>query len=173
MGEKRALLILNMQNDFVFEGGAMTVPGAEALVPRIGALASEFRERQEPVIYLCDTHDEDDPEFQHARPHALRETIGAEVIEDLDPQPGDYIIEKTTWSGFFGTTLEEVLRDEAVDDLVLTGVCTNRCVHYTAADAAMRGYGIEVPEETTAARDPGAGKYALKQIREILRPRRS
>ena len=172
MAGKTALLILNMQNDFVYEGAAMTVPGAEAIVAPIAKLAAGFRKRKEPVIYLCDVHDKDDPEFKHSPPHALRETIGSEVIEDLDPQPGDYIIEKVTFSGFFETTLAEVLKDEEIDALVLTGVCTNRCVHYTAADAAMRGFGIEVPEETTAAFNSEAGQYALKQIREILKPRR-
>ncbi|HID11347.1 MAG TPA: cysteine hydrolase, partial [Candidatus Latescibacteria bacterium] len=97
---------------------------------------------------------------------------GAEVVQELAPQDGDLVIPKVSYSGFFRTDLEDRLRELGVEKLIITGCVTNICVLYTAVDALMRGYEVEVPEDCVAALDEEDGRFALKQIREVLKPRR-
>jgi len=91
------------------------------------------------------------------------------VVSELKPQPGDYIVYKTSYSGFFETELDSILRRLGVDELILTGVVTNICVLYTGADACMRGYKVSVSEGQVAALDKEDHKFALRQLRKVLR----
>ena len=168
---KRALLIIDMLNDFVLPGSPLEVPQARRIIPNIKRELNNARREGIPVIYLCDRHQADDPEFQVCPPHAVKETEGAEVVSELKPQPGDYIIAKTTYSAFFETELDSLLRRLGVDELILTGVLTNICVLYTGADAYMRGYRVSVSEEQAAALDEEDHRFALRQLREVLKPK--
>ncbi len=69
--------------------------------------------------------------------------------------------------------MDERLRSMGVTKLTIAGVVTNICVLYTAADALMRGYEVEVPEDCVAALDADDHRFALKQIKEVLKPSQS
>ncbi|MDH5715707.1 MAG: cysteine hydrolase [Candidatus Aminicenantes bacterium] len=168
---KRALLIIDMLNDFILPGSPLEVPQARSIIPHIKRELNNARREGIPVIYLCDQHQADDPEFQVWPPHAVKGTEGAEVVSELKPQPGDYIIVKTSYSGFFETELDSLLRRLGVNELILTGVVTNICILYTGADAYMRGYRVSVSEEQVAALDEENHRFALRQLREILKPK--
>lgn len=168
---KRALLIIDMLNDFVLPGSPLEVPQARSIIPNIKRELDKARKEGIPVIYLCDRHQADDPEFQVWPPHAVKGTKGAEVVSELKPQPRDYIIAKATYSAFFETELDSLLRRLGVDELILTGVLTNICVLYTGADAYMRGYRVSVSEEQVAALDEENHRFALRQLREVLKPK--
>jgi nicotinamidase-related amidase len=167
---RRALLVIDMLEDFVAEGGALRVPDAAAVLPRIVEEVADARRRGEPVVYVCDAHTPGDPEFSRMGwpPHAVRGTPGARVVPSLAPGPYDPVVEKTTYSGFHGSRLDAVLRERLVDTLRLTGCVTNICVLYTAADAAMRGYAVEVVEDAVAGLDPRDHEWALRQVQEVL-----
>lgn len=165
---KRALLIIDMLNDFIRENGALPVPGAEKIVPSIKSLLSAFREREQPVIYICDSHQPDDAEFEVWGSHAVKGTWGSEVIEELRPESSELVIYKRRFSGFFGTDLDLTLREKKVEEVVVTGVLTNICVLYTASDAYQRGYRVVVPSDCVAAADPEMHKFALRQLKEVV-----
>jgi nicotinamidase/pyrazinamidase len=79
------------------------------------------------------------------------------------------VIPKTRYSGFFQTKLGEELSQRGVTALILTGVVTNICILYTAADAISRGYRVQVPEDSVMALSSEDQKWALRQLRTVLR----
>ncbi len=170
----RALLVVDMLNDFVAPEGSLRVPETEKVLPRIIEEVADARRRGEPVVYVCDAHEPDDREFARMGwpAHAVKGTWGARIVEALAPRPGDAVVEKTTYSGFYNSRLDSVLRERGVDTVRLTGCVTNICVLYTAADAAMRGYRIEVVEDGVAGLDPQDHAFALRQMETVLGARR-
>jgi nicotinamidase-related amidase len=167
---KEALLVIDMLNDFVREGAPLEVPATRAILPALNKRLAAARARGVPVIYICDAHRPDDPEFARMgwRPHAVRGTAGAEVVVELAPQETDPLVEKTAYSGFHHTGLEGILQALGITDLVLTGCVTNICILYTAYDAVIRGYQVTVPAACVAALDPVDGEFALRQMAQVL-----
>jgi len=165
----RALLVIDMLNDFVREGASLDCgPAAREIVPRIAGRIRAARAEGVPVVYVCDSHREDDPEFEMFPPHCVAGTEGAKVVDELRPAPSDIVVPKRRYSGFFGSDLDLYLRELGARDLILTGVCTNICVLYTAADARMLGYRVTVPRDSVATFDEDAGRFALKEMQRTL-----
>jgi len=165
---KKALLVVDMLNDFVEEWGTLRVEGAKEIIPAIFKKKVEFEKNGDPVIYLCDSHKPDDAEFKLWPPHCVKGTKGAEVIEQLKPTQDDVVISKTTYSGFFGTNLGAVLKELGIDELYITGVAMNICVHYTATDARMLGYKVTVPLNCTRGLTKEDEEYMAKQFKNVL-----
>lgn len=169
----KALLIIDMLNDFVLKGAPLEVPRARAIVGNIKKQVNKARRSKTPIIYCCDSHSRNDREFGLWPPHAVRGTRGAAVIDELKPRREDIVIHTHTYSGFYRTTLDRTLKGLGARHLILTGVVTNICILYTAADAYMRGYEVSVPEDCAAAFRAEDHRFALRQIRETLKPRKS
>lgn len=165
----RALLVIDMLNDFLLPGAPLEVSQGRRIVPSLKKRISQARKEGIPVIYLCDSHSRDDEEFEHWPPHAIAGTDGARIIDELKLQREDHIIEKTRYSGFYRTELDELLKRLEVEELIMTGLVTNICVLYTAADAAMRGYSVIVPTDSVAALNEADGQFALNQMANILK----
>lgn len=163
----RALLIIDMLNDFVKEGGSLVVPGAEKRLSLFQRRIGKAREKKELVVYVCDSHRPDDPEFSIWPPHCVLGSWGAEVVDELKPQPQDYIVRKRRYSAFYGTDLDLYLRENQVKVLVLTGLVTNICVMGTAADAASRGYKLEVEKSLVVGLSEEMHRFALRQMEEV------
>jgi len=161
-----ALLIIDMLNDFVY--GSLKVPAAKEIVPKIKKLVDLFHSCKKPVIYLRDSHVKGvDLELKLWGEHAIEGTWGSEVIEELKPQAGDFLVAKRRYSGFFATDLDLLLRELKVERLVLTGVVTDICVMHTAADAFFRGYEVIVVSDATASLTPERHERALNYMREV------
>jgi nicotinamidase/pyrazinamidase len=166
---KRALVVVDMIEDFVHEGGALYCgPSMERIVPVIQKEVARARAAAEPVVYLTDKHVPGDAEFQVFPPHALAGTKGADIVPELAPEEGDLVIPKRRYSGFFGTDLDITLRERGVDTLRLVGDCTNICVLYTAADARNLGYAVEVLESGVTSFDEEAHRDALRELEKTL-----
>jgi len=167
---KAALLVIDMLNDFVLEGAPLEVPSARDAVPHIKGEIERAREEGVPVIYVCDAHEEKDPEFERMGwpAHAVAGSVGARVIEELKPLPQDTLITKKSYSGFFDTSLEEFLKKSGVSQLRVTGCVTNICVLYTVADAVQRGYRVKVLKECVAGLTSKDHECGLKQMKEVL-----
>ncbi|MEA3402807.1 MAG: isochorismatase family cysteine hydrolase [Armatimonadota bacterium] len=164
-----ALVVIDMLNDFVREDGALTCGD------RVGEIIEPIRRRieqarrdGETVIYMCDSHRPDDPEFAQYPPHAVQGTEGAQVIDELAPAEEDYVLPKRRYSAFHQTQLLLVLLENGVRELELTGVCTNICVLYTAADAVSWGFDVSVDASRVAALDDGAHEIGLGQLEDVL-----
>jgi nicotinamidase-related amidase len=168
MGE--ALLIIDMLNDFVREGAPLEVPATRVILPALQTRLTAARARGVPVIFICDAHRPDDPEFSRMGwpPHAVKGTTGAAVVAELAPLETDPVIEKTSYSGFHHTGLEGILQAQGIERLVLTGCVTNICILYTAYDAVVRGYQVTVPADCVAPLNPADGDFAIRQMEQVL-----
>lgn len=166
----RALLVIDMLKDFVDPQGSLRVLDNERILPRVVEEVDDARRRGDPIVYVCDAHTPDDPEFSRMGwpPHAVRGTEGARVVRAIAPGPRDPIVEKRSYSGFHESQLADVLNERGIDTVRLTGCVTNICVLYTAADAAMRGYDVEVVEDAVAGLDPDDHAFALRQMKNVL-----
>lgn len=166
---RQALIIIDMLEDFVREGGALEVPAARGIIPAVKQAMDEARGAGTPVIYVCDAHDPGDREFAIWPRHCVDNTPGAAVIEELAPRPGDIIIKKKTYSGFYETTLDETLKKLDIDQVIMTGVCTNICVLYTASEATLRGYRVTVLKDAVAGLTEDDHDFALRQMEQVLK----
>jgi nicotinamidase-related amidase len=163
-----ALLVIDMLNDFIDDEGALAVPGARRIVPGLERILADARAQGITVIFITDSHREDDLEFNHWPPHAVSDTWGGQVIEELKPREGEYIIPKRRYSAFFGTDLDTYLRELQVKKLYLTGVLTNICVYATALDAAMRNYGVAVFTDAVASLSEDTDRFIFQQLEDVV-----
>ncbi|NOY86620.1 MAG: cysteine hydrolase [Deltaproteobacteria bacterium] len=165
---KRALLVIDMLNDFLLPGAPLEVPAGRNIIPCILEEIKAAREGGVPVIYLCDNHAPDDPEFVKWPAHCVSGTKGAEVVDELSPEEGDIVVPKTRYSGFFKTDLDGILKNLDVSELTLTGILTNICVLFTSCDAFMRGFNLRIPEQCVAALTVEEHTFALDQVGKLM-----
>lgn len=164
--EKCAVIVIDLLNDFVT--GPIASPRINHIIEPIKDLCAKAREKGIPVIYANDSHTpEIDKEFKVWGPHAVEGTPGAAVIDELKPQPGDFVIPKKTYSAFFATTLDLVLRELGVDTLIITGWQADCCCRHTSADAFFRGYKLIVPRETTDTTTQEGYEGGLEYLKAI------
>jgi ureidoacrylate peracid hydrolase len=151
--EKTAVIVVDLVNDFMKEGGKMVLTGGEKVIAPIQRIIKKAKEKGSLVVYIKDFHraDKTDAEFVIRDPHCVEGTWGAELIDELTPMPEDYIIQKRRFSAFFQTDLDLILRENKIETLIMTGVVTNICVRSTIHDAFFRGYACVVPEECVMA----------------------
>jgi len=165
--DSKAVIIIDMLNDFVT--GDLKCERAKPIIPNLKKLVDAARKHSIPVIYSNDAHYLADAEVvQKWGKHAIKGTKGAEVIPELKPTPKDYIIEKRTYSGFYETGLDPLLRSmydgEGVKTVILGGLHTNICVRHTAADAFFRGYKITVARDGVEAFTKEDHEQGLKYL---------
>jgi nicotinamidase-related amidase len=167
---KEALLIIDMLNDFVLEGAPLEVPETRRIIPNIKREIEKARTEGYPVIYVCDRHAPDDREFSKFGwpKHAVKGTKGAEVVDELRPNEGDIVIEKTTYSGFYRTNLDETLKRLNIDSLRLTGCVTHICIMFTASDAVLRDYKVTVVEDSVAGITREDHEAAIRIMKNVL-----
>lgn len=166
---KKTLLVIDMLNDFILQGAPLEVPKGREIIPALKRRVEEVKREKVPIIYICDEHNKDDEEFKAWPPHAILGTEGAEIIKEFKPEEKYYLIKKKRYSGFFRTDLNKVLKKLGAKELIITGLVTNICVFYTAADAIMRGYQVTIFRDSVAALNEEEGRFALGQMENILR----
>ncbi|HEV2282675.1 MAG TPA: isochorismatase family cysteine hydrolase [bacterium] len=167
--ETAALVIVDMQNDFVDPGGALSVAAAAATVPAIVRLRDFARAHDMLVVYTQDWHHDDDPEFAIWGRHAVAGTWGAAIVPQLAPAPRDLVVRKLRYDAFYDTPLEHELRRRGVDTLVVTGTVSNICVLHTAGSAALRWFRLIVPVDAISALTEFDQRAALRQISFLYR----
>jgi ureidoacrylate peracid hydrolase len=169
-----ALVIVDMQNDFVRVGAPMEVPAARASIPAIRKLATAFRAGAKPVIF---TRYVADPFYRplagklgwiklldapiHACVPGFLRSYGdkegmldaAEVIDELTPLPGETVVDKVYFSAFHGTDLNEGLNRLEIDALVFVGTVAEMCVEDSARHAVHHGYPTVLVEDAVSSND--------------------
>jgi nicotinamidase-related amidase len=160
---KTALVVVDMQNDFVKEGGSLVGPDAEATIPAIRALLDLARQSGMKVVFTQDTHTDGDPEWEIWPEHVREGSWGWQIVDELAPREDELVIRKVRYDAFYGTHLEHFLRLWDVDTLILCGTVANICVHYTAASAALRWFKVVIPKDATSALDPFDLEASLRQ----------
>ena len=163
---KKAIIIVDMLNDFVT--GSLKCDRAQRIIPPLMKLIKEARKNNVPVIYSNDAHIKGiDHELKLWGDHAIAGTEGANVIPELEPEEGDYIVPKRRYSGFYGTDLDMLLRELNVDTVILTGMHAHMCVRHTAADAYYRGYNIIVPTDGVDSFTEEDYQAGLKYLKDV------
>jgi len=165
--DNKAVIVIDMLNDFVT--GGLKCDRAKLIVPKLTKLIEAAHKHNVPVIYSNDAHYSQDVEVVAKwGKHAIKGTRGAEVIPELKPTSKDYIVEKRTYSGFYETGLDSLLRSlykgEGVKAVVLGGLHTNICVRHTAADAFFRGYKIIIAKDGVEAFTKEDHEQGLKYL---------
>jgi nicotinamidase-related amidase len=162
---KTALIIVDMQNDFVKEDGALFVPAAKETVSNIQHLLRSARESGVRVAYTQDTAVEGDPEFNIWPEHCLKGSWGWEIIAELAPEPDDLICPKNRYDAFYGSWLDHFLtRIWHVDHVIIVGTVANICVAHTAASAGLRWLNIVMPANGISAMNDFDQALALRQV---------
>lgn len=164
-----ALVVVDMQNDFVTPGGALVVPDAAGTVPAIANLLERARAGGMRVFYTQDTHRSGDPEFAIWGDHAVEGSWGWQILDALRPVPGDRVVQKPSYDGFFGTSLDHELRVAGIRTLVVCGTVANVCVLHTAGSAALRGYKVVLPVDAVSAIVPFDLEAAIRQVAFLYR----
>ena len=159
-----ALIIVDMQNDFVKPGGRLVVPSAAKTVPAIKKLLEKARKHGVMVVYTKDTHYPGDPEFDIWGEHVVKGTWGWEIVDELKPMPWEIVVEKTRYDGFYGTPLDDLLRVHGIRNVVVTGTVANICVLHTAASAALRWYKVFMPLDAISALNEFDYYATLRQV---------
>ena len=159
-----ALIVVDMQHDFVHPDGRLYGADAQRVVPSIARLLERAREAGVRVVYTQDWHGDDDPEFALWGEHARAGTWGAELVAELAPGEGDEVVRKLRYDAFYGTALDHRLRVMGVQDVVIVGTVANICVLHTAGSAALRHYRVVVAEDAVAALTPFDHAATLRQV---------
>jgi nicotinamidase-related amidase len=153
---KMALLLIDMQNDFV-----SWTPYASAIVPNLKKVLKACRGNRIPVIHVIRHYSEDasDVELPRVenflkRPFVVGGTPGAEVVPQLSPTEGEPVIIKKRWSAFFRTGLKVLLEELGLDTIVVGGIFTPNCVRTTVFDAVALDLNVHVLTDGTASEDP-------------------
>ena len=179
LGSKPALIVIDMQNGFCVANGFMDQIGlgyeaSASVIEPIADLVGAARTAGIPIVftrYVLNDDYSDAGLLLEVFPQILgtggmvRNTWDGDVIDALKPQPGDIVLDKTRYSAFYETDLEQQLRALGVDTVIVCGVTTNICVESTVRDAFFRDIRCVVPSDGTAAVTPALHEGALEDFR--------
>jgi nicotinamidase-related amidase len=171
---KAALLIIDMQNDFVLEGKPLKVAGATAVIPKIQAVLAEFRKRALPVFHVVRVHRADGSDVEIIRrelfrkqPFAVAGSHGAAVIDELVPCDGEYVLTKTRMSAFIGTELDLMLRTLGITTLFVCGIQTPNCIRTTVFDGIAYNYPVVLLDDATGASSEEVHRANVRDMQNI------
>jgi len=160
-----AVIVVDMQNDFVKPNGSLVVPTARDTIVAIQRLLTAARAKNVPIAYTQDTHIEGDPEWKIWPEHCRMGTWGWKIVDELQPQEGDLICRKSRYDGFYDSWLDHyVSRVWQVGHLVIVGTVSSICVLHTAASAGLRWFHVVVPADGTSALTEFDQALALRQV---------
>jgi gluconolactonase len=184
--KRTALIIQDMQNDVIIEGGAFAESGSpehakeQNVVANSIRLADACRAVGVPVIHVHYIVEEGAPGLKLNAPlfqglkeagAMVRGSWGAAPADGLEPREGDYVVEKMRMSGWEGTKLEQLLTGLGVDTVLVTGAWTNMSIEHTARTGADKGYNMFVPEDCCSTMNAdwhnASINYALQNVSTV------
>lgn len=164
-----ALLIIDMINRFDFPGSEELLPKAMAAADIILALRAAADSCNVPIIYVNDNYGEWHSDRDRLIEHCLERGCGSRaLVEKIRPRERDLFIIKPQVSGFYATNLPVILPQLGASRLILTGIATDICVLFTAADAHMRDYDLWVPADAVASDNDDHGRWALQTMEKSM-----
>jgi gluconolactonase len=181
-----ALVIQDMQNDVIIEGGAFADSGApehakaQNVVANVAQLAETCRAKGVPVIHVWYIVEQGAPGLKQNAPlfegvkgsnGLVRGSWGAAPADGLEPQAGDHVVEKMRMNGFYDTRLDILLRGLGAETLIITGAWTNMSIEHTARHAADAGYRAVVASDGTSTINEewhqAALNYAMTNVAQV------
>lgn len=166
-----ALLLIDVINDFEFPRGDELFSQALPIAPKIAELKKRARAVEIPAVYVNDNFGRWQSNFDQLVQHCLNDGVrGQPFVDQLKPDvDSDYFVLKPKHSAFYQTPLDLLLKHLGAQRLILTGVSTNSCVLFTAADAYMRDLELMVPDDCAAACNAHEHNTALEQMKCMLK----
>jgi gluconolactonase len=184
--KRTALLIQDMQNDVIIEGGAFAESGSpqhakeQNVVENAAKLADACRGTGVPVIHVHYIVEEGAPGLKLNAPlfqglkeagAMVRGSWGAAPADGLEPRQGDYVVEKMRMSAWEGTKLEQILLGLGIDTVIVTGAWTNMSIEHTSRTGADKGYNMVVPEDCCSTMNAdwhnASINYALQNVSTV------
>jgi biuret amidohydrolase len=174
--DRTAVLVIDMQNDFVEEGAPLEFPEGRRVIPAIRKVLDAARARDMAVVYAAHVHRRGGADMGIHRdlypPVAAGKALvdgerGVEIHPELAPRPGEPVVKKHRYNSFYATDLEIILRGLGVETVVLTGMTTECCVLGTARGALERGFRSVVVSDACAScdyPDLGAGPMSAAEM---------
>jgi nicotinamidase/pyrazinamidase len=174
---KKALIVVDVQNDFC-PGGSLAVAHGDEVVAPLNKLIGEFLDHGELVFKTRDWHPAKTKHFQAYGGiwpvHCVQDTHGSEFHQDLSDDPRATIVSKGMnesadgYSGFDGTNLGQVLREEDISEVWVGGLATDYCVKHTVLDALREGFEVKALADAMRAVNvnPDDGAKAIEEMRE-------
>jgi gluconolactonase len=184
--KRTALIVQDMQNDVIIEGGAFAESGSpghaveQNVVANSMKLADACRAKGVPVIHVHYIVEEGAPGLKLNAPlfqglkeagALVRGSWGAAPADGLEPKPGDYVVEKMRMSAWEGTKLEQLLVGLGIDTVIVTGAWTNMSIEHTSRTGADKGYTMIVPEDCCSTMNAdwhnASINYALQNVSTV------
>ncbi len=181
-----AMLIQDLQNDVIIEGGAFAESGSpghakeQNVVENVAALADRCRSKGIPVIHVWYIVEEGAPGLKLNAPlfngvkdtgALVRGSWGAAPAEGLEPKDGDFVVEKMRMSAWQGTRLENLLAGLGRDTVIVTGAWTNMSIEHTSRTGADKGFFMVVPEDGCSTMNAdwhnASINYALQNVSTV------
>jgi nicotinamidase-related amidase len=160
-----AVIVVDMQNDFVKEGGSLLVDSAKETIKNIKSLLHNARKKKVIVVYTQDTHFDGDREWEVWPVHCKKGSDGWKIINKLKPVEGEMVFEKNRYDGFYETQLEHYLSHVwGIKNLVIVGTVSSICVLHTAASAGLRWYNLVIPADGISALTEFDQAMTLRQV---------
>lgn len=177
--KKTAILVIDMQNDFIAQGAPLETPMGRRILPTLQRLLAFAREKGMSVIYTAHVHREDGSDlgrFGDIYPPIaegaclIDNTLGADMYPEVTPLPHEPVIKKHRYSAFFGTDLDIILRSKGIETVAITGVTTENCCHAAARDAMYLGYRVAFLSDATGTYDypdTGYGPVPAEEVHRV------
>ena len=170
---RAAFLLIDMQNGFIDGASPLCIAGAAATVPACARALATAREHGLAVFHVRRAYAADGSNVEAVRweawaeggrPLSSADPMSLECPSELAPAPGEPVVVKPSWSAFFGTDLDVLLRARGIGTLVLAGTTTPNCVRSTAYDGLARGFNVAVLRDATSSRSPEAQEANLADM---------
>ncbi|MDR3287959.1 MAG: cysteine hydrolase [Peptococcaceae bacterium] len=172
---RTALIIIDMQNDFCLPGAPFSVEAGMKTIPLIQKALIACRRHRLPIIHVIRQYRADGSDtdltryvpFKKADGALIPGTKGAEIVVELQPEPGEYVVVKWRWSAFFQTELDLLLRRLGVLQVVVAGVQTPNCIRATVWDALSLDYEAVVLTDATGANTEAIHQANLLDMQNV------
>lgn len=170
---RAAFLLIDMQNGFIDGASPLCIAGAAATVPACAHALGAAREHGLAVFHVRRAYAADGSDVEAVRwkawaeggrPLSSADPMSLACPSELAPAPGEPVVVKPSWSAFFGTDLDFLLRARGIGTLVLAGTTTPNCVRSTAYDGLARGFNVAVLRDATSSRSPEAQEANLADM---------
>lgn len=164
-----ALILIDLINDFDYEGGDRVLSGARQALPAIQRLLRIAPERGWAVIWVNDNFGRWRSRFDEVYDHCTgSKAKGRDLVLSLRPRDEHYLILKPGHSGFHGTPLDPILEELGTETLVLCGLLVNSCVLFTAHEAHMRGFELKIPSDAVIGLDEEDVPQMIGQMEKMF-----
>lgn len=170
---RAAFLLIDMQNGFIDGASPLCIAGAAATVPACAHALAAAREHGLAVFHVRRAYAADGSDVEAVRweawaeggrPLSSADPMSLACPSELAPAPGEPVVVKPSWSAFFGTDLDALLRARGIGTLVLAGTTTPNCVRSTAYDGLARGFNVAILRDATSSRSPEAQEANLADM---------